>query len=130
MPPALLLAAELLIGLAGDEVRRVAHLVVIGGLVALIAVQALKKSIGASDTVLIVLSVAIGVGVAALYATADPVRSFLRVLSPVPLVFLALFLFTNPISKLAFPDEAPRGVGGVNNAPSWWCCSTSCPRTR
>jgi Sulfatase len=118
VPPALLLAAELLIGLAGDEVRRVAHLVVIGGLVALIAVQALKKSIGASDTVLIVLSVAIGVGVAALYATADPVRSFLRVLSPVPLVFLALFLFTNPISKLAFPDEAhARTIGGVNNAP-------------
>jgi hypothetical protein len=118
VPPALLLAAELLIGLAGDEVRRVAHLVVIGGLVALIAVQALKKSIGASDTVLIVLSVAIGIGVAALYATADPVRSFLRVLSPVPLVFLALFLFTNPISKLAFPDEAhARTIGGVNNAP-------------
>jgi Sulfatase len=118
VPPALLLAAELLIGLAGDEVRRVAHLVVIGGLVALIAVQALKKSIGASDTVLIVLSVAIGIGVAALYATADPVRSFLRVLSPVPLVFLALFLFTNPISKLAFPDEAhARTIGGINNAP-------------
>jgi Sulfatase len=117
-PPALLFAAELLIGLAGDEARRVAHLVVIGGLVALIAVQALKKSIDASDTVLIVLSVAIGLGVAALYATADPVRSFLRVLSPVPLVFLALFLFTNPISKLAFPDEAhARTIGGINDAP-------------
>jgi hypothetical protein len=118
VPPALLLAVELLIGLAGDQARRIAHLVLIGGLVALIAVQALKKSIDSSDTVLIVLSVGIGVGVAALYATADPVRSFLRVLSPAPLVFLVLFLFTNPISKLAFPDEAhARTIGGINNAP-------------
>jgi Sulfatase len=118
VPPALLLAAEVLIGLAGDEARRIAHLVLIAGLVALIAAQALKKSIDASDTVLIVLSVAIGIGLAALYAVADPVRSFLRVLSPVPVVFLALFLFTNPISKLAFPDEAhARTIGGVNNAP-------------
>ena len=49
---------------------------------------------------------------------AEPVRSFLRVLSPVPLVFLALFLFTDPISKLAFPDEAQaRTIGGVSDAP-------------
>ena len=45
-------------------------------------------------------------------------RSFLRVLSPVPIVFLALFLFTDPISKVAFPDEAQaRTIGGVSQAP-------------
>src|SRR4051812_32106206 len=118
LPPAVLLAVELLVGLAGETPRRIAHLVLIAGLVTLIAVQALKKSIDASDAVLIVLSVAIGVGVAALFARAEPVRSFLRVLSPAPLVFLVLFLFTNPISKLAFPDEAhARTIGGVNDAP-------------
>jgi hypothetical protein len=91
---------------------------VIGGLVALIAAQALKKSIDASDVLLIVLSVAIGAAVAALYARAEPMRSFLRVLSPAPIVFLALFLFTDPISKVAFPDEAQaRTIGGVSNAP-------------
>ena len=90
----------------------------IAGLVALIAAQALKKSIEASDLVLIVLSVLIGAGVAALYARADPVRSFLRVLSPVPVIFLCLFLFTDPISKVAFPDEAQaRTIGGVSQAP-------------
>jgi hypothetical protein len=118
LPPLLLLAVELLVGLAGEPFRRIAHLVLIAGLVALIAAQALKKSIESSDAVLIVLSVAIALAVAALYAVADPVRSFLRVLSPVPLIFLALFLFTNPISKLAFPDEAhARTIGGVNDAP-------------
>jgi hypothetical protein len=118
LPPALLLGAEVLVGLAGDRVRQIAHLVLIAGLVALIAAQALKKSVEASDVVLIVLSAGIGIGLAALYASADPVRSFLRVLSPAPLIFLALFLFTNPISKLAFPDEAhARTIGGVNDAP-------------
>jgi hypothetical protein len=118
LPPALLLAIELLIGLAGQTARRGAHLVVIAGLVALIAAQALKKSIESSDVVLIVLSLAIGAGVAALFARAEPVRSFLRVLSPAPVVFLCLFLFTDPISKVAFPDEAhARTIGGVSQAP-------------
>jgi hypothetical protein len=118
LPPAILLGIELLIGLAGGTARRGAHLVLIAGLVALIAAQALKKSIEASDLVLIVLSLAIGAGVAALFARAEPVRSFLRVLSPAPIVFLCLFLFTDPISKVAFPDEAQaRTIGGVSQAP-------------
>ncbi len=118
LPPAILLGIELLIGLAGGTARRGAHLVLIAGLVALIAAQALKKSIEASDPVLIVLSLAIGAGVAALFARAEPVRSFLRVLSPAPIVFLCLFLFTDPISKVAFPDEAQaRTIGGVSQAP-------------
>jgi hypothetical protein len=118
LPPALLLAIELLVGLAGHPARQGAHLVLIAGLVALIAAQALKKAFDASDLVLIVGAVAIGAGVAALYALGDPVRSFLRVLSPAPLVFLALFLLTDPISKLAFPAEAQaRTIGGVTQTP-------------
>jgi hypothetical protein len=118
LPPAVGLGIELLAGLAGRRARQVTHLVLVAGLVALIAAQALKKSIEASDLVLIVLALAIGAGIAALYARAEPVRSFLRVLSPVPIVFLALFLFTDPISKVAFPDEAQaRTIGGVSQAP-------------
>ena len=118
VPPLILLAAELLIGLAGSQARHWAHVVLLGALAALIAAQALKKAFDASDLVLIVLSLAIGAGLAALYARAEPVRSFLRVLSPAPLVFLALFLFTDPIAKLAFPDEAQaRSIGGVTQAP-------------
>ena len=118
LPPALLLAIELLVGLAGGAARRVAHLVLIGVLVALIAAQTLKKTIDASDGLLIVLSLASGGVAAIVYARAELLRSFLRALSPAPLVFLALFLFTNPISKLAFPDEAgARTIGGVTRAP-------------
>ncbi|HEV7847063.1 MAG TPA: sulfatase-like hydrolase/transferase [Thermoleophilaceae bacterium] len=118
LPPALLLAIELLIGLAGPRARTGAHVVLVGGLIALIAAQALKKSIGASDVVLIVLAVAVGTAVAALWARAEPVRSFLNVLSPAPLVFLLLFLLSGQISELAFPSEAKaRSIGGVARAP-------------
>jgi hypothetical protein len=118
LPPALLLALELLVGLADRRARAAAHLILIAALVALIAAQALKKSLGGSDTVLIVLSLAVGGGLALLYSRAEPLRLFLRVLSPVPLVFLALFLFTNPIVRLAFPDEAEaRTIGGVTRSP-------------
>ena len=91
----------------------------IAGLVALIAAQALKKAFDASDLVLIVLLGGDRRGVAALlWLRAEPVRSFLNILSPAPLVFLALFLFSGSISELAFPDEAQaRTIGGVTQAP-------------
>ncbi len=118
LPPLLLLAIELLLGLLGRRVREGTHVVFIGVLVALIAAQALKKAFDASDVVLIVLSLAIGAGLAVLWARAEALRSFLNILSPAPLVFLALFLFTAPISKLAFPDDAQaRTIGGVTNTP-------------
>ncbi len=118
LPPALLLAIELLLGLIGEDVRKGAHIAFLGALAALIAAQALKKSFDASDLVLIALAVAVGAGIAVLWARAEPVRSFLNVLSPVPLVFLLLFLLSGQISELAFPSEAKaRTIGGVARAP-------------
>ena len=118
LPPALLLGVELLLGLIGPQVRRIAHMVLLGGLVVLIAAQALKKAFDASDTLLILLSVLIGAAAAVLWARAEVVRSFLNVLSPVPLVFLLLFLLSGQISELAFPSEAKaRSIGGVARAP-------------
>src|SRR5687768_13082919 len=84
LPPLLLLGIELLLGLIRPEVRKGAHIAFLGVLAALIAAQALKKSIDASDTVLIALSAAVGAALAALWARAEPVRSFLNVLSPAP----------------------------------------------
>ena len=91
----------------------------IAGLVALIAAQALKKSFDASDVVLIVLSVAIGVGrgralrarrAGALVPAACSRRR--RSCS------WRCSCSRDPISKLAFPDEAQaRTIGGVSQAP-------------
>ncbi|HEU0023795.1 MAG TPA: hypothetical protein VFQ12_04150, partial [Thermoleophilaceae bacterium] len=118
LPPLLLLGIELLLRPLGQRVFAGAHVVFVGALVALIAAQALKKSIDSSDAALIGLSVAIGAALAVLFARSEPVRSFLNVLTPAPLVFLLLFLLGSPVSKLAFPDEAgARTVGGVTQTP-------------
>ena len=118
VPPAVLIAFELLAGLASDRARQALHLAFIALLAAVVFVQALKKAMDASDIVLIVLSLALGAALAALYARAEPVRSFLSVLTPAPLVFLILFLFVSPVNKLTLQGEASaKSVSGGSRAP-------------
>ncbi|HYI81360.1 MAG TPA: sulfatase-like hydrolase/transferase [Thermoleophilaceae bacterium] len=118
LPPALLLGIELLIGLAGPKARLGAHLVLMALLAGIVFVQALKDAFGASDFVLIALALALGAGAAALYARAEPVRSFLTVLSPAPLVFLILFLFISPVSKITLADDASaKSIDGIKPIP-------------
>jgi hypothetical protein len=118
VPPAVLLAIELLIGLAGRTARRIAHLILMALLAGIVFVQALKDAFGASDFVLIALALALGIGAAVLYARAEPVRSFLTVLSPAPLVFLILFLFISPVSKITLADDASaKSIGGIEPIP-------------
>ncbi len=118
VPPAIGIAIELLVGLASEQARRVVHLVFVGGLSAVVFVQALKKAIDAGDTVLIVLSLALGVAVAVLYQRAEPVRSFLSVLSPAPVLFLVLFLFFSDVSDIVMPEDASaKSAAGVARVP-------------
>src|SRR3954447_9593900 len=115
LPPLLGIALELLAGLIHRRARQAVHVLLIAVLVALFAAQLLKKSIDASDGVLIALSVAIAIALTIAYARTDFLRSFLTVLSPAPLVFLFIFLVISPVSKVAFPSEASaRTVGGVS----------------
>ncbi len=53
VPPLVLLLVETLVGLAGARPRRVAHVVLMGALAAIVFVQALKKALEAPDAVLI-----------------------------------------------------------------------------
>jgi hypothetical protein len=118
VPPAVLLLLEVLVGLASERARAVVHVVLMGLLAALVFVQALKGPIGSPDALLIGAAVALGAGAALLYARAEPVRSFLSVLTPVPLVFLILFLFISPVSKITLADEASaQSIGGIARVP-------------
>jgi hypothetical protein len=118
LPPALLLGIELLIGLAGPRARYGAHLVLLALLAAVVFVQAFKDAIDASDAILIALSLALGGLAALLYARAEPVRSFMTVLSPAPLVFLILFLFISPVNKITLSSEATaKDIGGIKPVP-------------
>ena len=118
LPPALLLAVELLAGLVDRRARRGLHLAFVAALAALIAALALNRSVDAADAVLIAFAAAIGIAAAVAYARVAVVRSFMNVLSAAPVVFLALFLFLPPVSGLAFPNQpGARSIGGVVRAP-------------
>ena len=64
------------------------------------------------------MALALAALAAALYARAEPVRSFMNVLTPAPLVFLVIFLFISPVSKITLADEAAaKSVGNVARVP-------------
>ena len=106
LPPAALLALEGLAGLLHRRLGAWLHLLFVGGLVALIALQVLNRWEGLPAELTLALAAYLGAGAAVACRLLGPVRSFLRVLSPVPLLLAALFLLSPQISKLLFEGEA------------------------
>ena len=104
LPPLALLAVELLVRVVSPEASDVLHLVFVAGLVAVIALHVLTNDSSLSGMGALALAAAVGVGGAVLYRQSPPVSSFLTVLAPAPLIFLALFLFNSDASKLVFPS--------------------------
>jgi sulfatase-like protein len=99
-PALVLLTVELLVALVSDMAAQVLHLVFLGYLGAVFGVQALKRSGVDGTTVLIVGSVLVGVAIAVAAWRWRAARSFLTLLGAAPLLFLGLFLFQSPTSKL------------------------------
>jgi hypothetical protein len=106
LPPLALIALELIVGLVSAAGGWVLHLVFVSGLVAVIVLQALTKSDALDGLAALVASGVVGVAAGLLYWRANAARTFLTFLAPAPLVFLALFLFNSPVSKLVFPEQA------------------------
>jgi len=102
VPPLALLAVELLVRAFDRVASDVLHLVFVAGLVAVIALHVLTNDSSLSGAGALVIAATIGVLGALLYRQAPPVGSFLTVLAPAPLIFLALFLFSSDASKLVF----------------------------
>lgn len=121
-PPLVLWLFELLVGgVAGARARLGAHLAFTAALAALLVLQFAKRLGGdTAPWLLIAASVLVGVALAAAYWRASEVRSFLSVLSPAPVLFLALFLFFSPVNKLAFgsSDESRASVAKASTPVS------------
>ena len=100
VPPAVLLAAELLVRVFSRRAADVLHVFFVAGLVAVIVLHALTNRASLSGASALVVAAAVGVLGAMLYRLSSPVGSFLTVLAPVPFIFLALFLFDSDASKL------------------------------
>ena len=103
VPPLVLLGVEWLAGLVSVALGWAFHLAVVTVLVAALALQVVERDYPLAG---FGIALALGVATALIYARARPAQSFLSVLSPAPLVFVALFLLFSDVSKLAFPDGA------------------------
>ncbi|MEX2253765.1 MAG: sulfatase-like hydrolase/transferase, partial [Thermoleophilaceae bacterium] len=102
LPPAILLGLEELAGLAGHDWRERLHLVFVGGLAALGA----STLLFASGTIARLLGALIGGAAFAYgYRRYDWLRTALTVLSPLPLVFLLLYLFVSPVSGFTLSNQ-------------------------
>jgi len=114
LPPLAMLAAETFVGLVSSVLRRALHLVFVAGLTGLVAIQLVKRAGDLSSALVIGLAAAVGIAVAMLYLRVPPARSFLTILSPSPVVFLALFLLASPIEKLVLPEDVNAAVTDVS----------------
>jgi hypothetical protein len=104
VPPLVLVALEALAGLVSAPLRRGLHVAFVGLLAATFVLQLLKDT-GGSAAVLIPVALALGLLAAAAYARTRPGPMLLNVLSPAPVVFLALFLLVSPVSRLVLPGS-------------------------
>jgi hypothetical protein len=109
LPLVALVGLEALVGrLLGERRRERLHLVLVWGLAALLVLYVLERawrSTAASENgaiAMIVGAAALGLALTALYRRWQPLRSVLSVLSPFPLIAMALFVFASPASELVF----------------------------
>jgi sulfatase-like protein len=112
LPALVLWLAELVAGLAGDQVRRAVHLLSVTGLLAVLALEVAKHLTSVRGPVLVAIGVAGGLAGGLLYASWPGLKLWLRYLAPAPLVFALVFLLISPVSKLVLPQ--PGGTVDAN----------------
>ncbi len=118
VPPALLLALDGLVKIVSDRAALVVHFVLVGALVGLVTLQAFKRLADGPGVVLLLLAAVVGVLAALAYARLRPVRTFLTLLAPAPLVFAGFFLIASPVSKITFQgDVATAAVASPRSSP-------------
>ncbi|MGH2996849.1 MAG: hypothetical protein ACRDM9_11095, partial [Gaiellaceae bacterium] len=118
LPPALLVLLERLAALVHPRLGEALHLLAVAALVALVALQAAARNADLPSAALLPTAALLGAVGALAYARLPPARTFVTVLSPVSLVFLALFLVFSPTGRLVRGnDPEPRLVGVSSQIP-------------
>jgi len=103
-PPALLLVIEALAGLVSRGLRRGLHLVLVGVLVALVALPAIPR-VADGTAVVLVGAAAIGALAAFGYHRVRALRSLVTVAAFAPPLFAGLFLLGSPVTPLVLARE-------------------------
>lgn len=120
VPPLVLLTLEAIAALVDRRLRFVLHVVFVAGLVALFTAQALEKVAGPRTLLILAGTTLVVAVVVVAYCRLEPVQGLLTVLAPASLLFLTLFLFFSPVTKLVFPPTpqiAAPTAGSQSEAP-------------
>jgi hypothetical protein len=116
LPPLLLVALEALAGLAHGKAATVLHLAFLALLLGLLVLQALH-GLGVAAGLLLGVAAAVGAAGALLYTRVRPARTLLSVVGAAPLLFLVLFLFFSPASRLLESPPEPELAQTPSGAP-------------
>ncbi len=103
--------------LIGERTREWTHLLTLVALVTLFVVQALTQSRSWGSTVVWAVAVAGGIAAGWLWRRFSTVRDFATVLAGAPFLFLALFLFSSPVSAIFGGSPEPAAASGGSNTP-------------
>ena len=104
--------AEQVAGLISERLRRLVHVAMVAGLLAVLTLEVGKNLTSVRGPGLVAIGVAGGVAGGLLYASWDGLKLWLRYLAPAPLVFALVFLLISPVSKLVLPQ--PGGTVDAN----------------
>jgi hypothetical protein len=107
LPPLLLWAVEQFAGLAADVLRRGVHLLFVSVLLAVLTIEISKKLFPDRGYSLLLVALVVGAVAAALLARSVILRTFVRYLTPAPVVFVLLFLVASPVAALVRGVAAP-----------------------
>lgn len=105
VPPALMLAVELIAGLLSRSLRGWVHLVWLALLVSLFCWQGVKQADATSHLLYLAIPAIGFIGAAFLYLRYEGARTLLRVLAFAAPVVALLFLFTAPIRSFTLPGS-------------------------
>ena len=117
LPPLGLWGIGLASGLLGRRVRAAVHALLVAGLLVLVAVEAGKVLTPLRGWRLTAAGAVVGLAAAVLFVRQRWARSWVRYLSPAPLVFALIFLLVSPVSRLVLPGRAAAAAVHVTNTP-------------
>ena len=108
--PGIAVLLEAASGIFGRRFRKAVHWCMVATLVAVIALQVLKKVFGFPGIFPMILSAVLGISATIVYVRLRPAKIFLTVLCPVIVIFPGLFLFNSPVHKVVFPEKDPFAI--------------------
>jgi len=111
LPPLAALLVEAVVKLFSDQAYRYLHWTLVAVLFAVFVVQIEKRIFSGPAGLMIVIALALGALFAYGLAKRGFVKQLLDVLTPAPIVFLALFIFFSDTHKLIFPAEDASALG-------------------